>query len=91
MTETMRTTIRICDKYGVGDECPICGVAPGIYLNGKPFCLSCTSQYPHANVLGEGPNKSELPPNRWNVLSVAILAVAIEAAIAIACVIWRVL
>ena len=65
MTETMRTTIRICDKYGIGEACPICGVPPGIYLDGKPFCLSCVSQYPHANVLGEGPNKSKRPARFW--------------------------
>ena len=44
--------------------------------------------YPHANVLGEGPNTSEKPGCRWRG---AILVIGIEAAIVLACVIAGVL
>ena len=73
MTETMRTTLRICARHSLGTACPICGEDPGFYVNGAPFCINCTSQYANANVLGEGPNKSKLPPQLWPFIKRCLL------------------
>ncbi len=95
MTNTMRTTLRICEKHGIPDSlyhylqarCPICGEYC-MFFNGEPFCGKCESQYVHANVLGEGPNESVLPRSIWTGLAYAL---ALEAAVALLVILWRLL
>lgn len=55
-----------CHQQLFHESCA-CGDDPGIYVDGKPYCVVCISQqYPHSNVLGEGPNVSRRGSSGWS-------------------------
>ena len=61
MTETERITNEVMDRHQTGSPMTLNGRTNGLSVSGNVLTVTHTDgEYVHANILGEGPNVSEL-------------------------------